>query len=165
MHFCSIIQPAINVLERTNGIAVETYDLKVKVKNSLQDRLDKEYFGSIAKTAIVKCVNENEICRFKIEAKNALTTAIKYLEKWFNFEDSVFKFLKPMNLKLAIPCFNDLDNIIQKCNINNIDEDKLFEESIKLQNFAEENIIIRENSSSSDKIWVKFFQEFPDCSN
>lgn len=152
------------MLEGSEGIGVETYDLMLNVKTSLQSRLEQEFYGSIARTAILKCDNDSLVITFKKESKTVLLTAISYLDKWFNFQDSVFKFLKPLNLKVTIPLYCDLDNIIKKFKIKNIDEDMLFEESIKLKKFSDQNENTRK-ICSNDKTWVKFFQQFPECQN
>lgn len=165
MSFASIFQPIIKALERADGMGVEVYDLMLKVKTSLQSRLDEEFFGTTARSTVLVCADESEKIRFKIEAKNALTVAINYLDKWFDFDENIFKFLKPLNIKKTIPQYCDFEILIKKFNLKNIDGDVLFEELIQLRNFAENNKSTRENTSSSDKVWVQFFEEYPESEN
>lgn len=114
MSFASIFQPIIKALERADGMGVEVYDLMLKVKTSLQSRLDEEFFGTTARSTVLVCADESEKIRFKIEAKNALTVAINYLDKWFDFDENIFKFLKPLNIKKTIPQYCDFEILIKK---------------------------------------------------
>ena len=166
MSICTVFQPAILLLEKNEGVIVDTYDIMEKVKNSLENRMENKFYGSIARTILSKHDNLPEAARFKTEAENALKICINYLDKWFNFEDNIFKDLRCMQLNNdTIPVFSNLEKLVVQHRIKDIDLDIMFEECFKIKAFVQNNNIKISETNGCDKIWALFFLKFPEAHN
>ena len=87
-----------------------------EVKDQIQSRIDKEYFGFQVKQALPKLSNYEQ-ATFKKEALNAYIRALDYLKKWFDFESSVFKKLKVFKLDKELPTLDEVLDICTEFNI------------------------------------------------
>lgn len=127
-----------------------------KLKTSLEIKRTEQFYGSIAKFELQKCVNESEKSLFIKRANAFLETIIKYMTERFDFsENNKFKYLNTLNLN-ENPKFDEFLLIIDKFNIKNINVDVLFEEFVILKGeFDELN-----NHNSCEKKWMAMLNKY-----
>lgn len=124
-------------------------DLRIQ----LQNRKEDSYFGYRVNSDLPKLsLAEQE--RFKTEAVMCYDRALIYLEKWFEFDNSPFKYFSYLNGKV-IPSFEELRMIVELLKIES-NGDELYAEYCLLK-AAFPAIIVKEDMTLSDK-WVLFFK-------
>ncbi len=105
--------------------AVHLYDVMFKLLIKLKNRLEVKYFSSKI-SEILKNTNNKIKKKFEEEALFAYERTIDYLEKWFDFKDSIFKTFTELNLENLIFIVNSLGI--------NANTDDLFEFHFRRQN-------------------------------
>jgi hypothetical protein len=124
-HFMDLFHKNIKILEMKSTNATNLYDLMLKLKTQLENRLNKEFFGSKVNECIEKCSFEVKNTFIK-SAKIVYKRAIDYLNNHFDFNDSIFKLFSHMNLDSELQ-FEKIVVICDKLNIT-LDKDTLFDE-------------------------------------
>jgi hypothetical protein len=129
LHFChqymKIINETILTLQMKSISAVHLYDVMFKLLIKLKNRLEVKYFSSKI-SEILKNTNNKIKKKFEEEALFAYERTIDYLEKWFDFKDSIFKTFTELNLENLIFIVNSLGI--------NANTDDLFEFHFRRQN-------------------------------
>lgn len=108
----SVLQNAIIVLEKEETSAINTYVIMSECLESLESKLDANFFGQIAASCLLKCDDAGLVTRFKREACAYLELSIAYLKKNYHF-DSKFELLNNMKL-LSLPEFDQFKEIVLK---------------------------------------------------
>lgn len=168
-NICELFEKTIKKIESNKTTACEIFQIMTDFKNQLETRKNEKFFGYETGK---KLKNENVFARDRElmikDFLGFLDGAIHYLNKWFNFnKDNWLYIISNLSLKEKCPGFNDLVQIIEKCNLKdqlNVNMDLLFEEMISLkENFD----LIKRNehfpkSCSSDK-WHFIFKNINNC--
>lgn len=81
MNVCTIFQEAITKLQGNDVLVLDLYSIMVECKESLVSRRTSQFYGSIARSELMKCDNDNLIKKFKSDADTYLLICINYLEK------------------------------------------------------------------------------------
>ncbi len=125
--FMRIFHDLILQLEKKMTNSTNLYDIIYDLKVKLEIRIEHRFYGStVNKNLNYFSKEEKEI--FEKSAINAYQRSIDYLKKPFDFENSIFKSLKTLNLEKNL-IYEDLLKIVEKLNLEIlIDEDKVFEE-------------------------------------
>lgn len=157
-----IFQEALTKLQSNGLLILEIFEIMDKVRNSLQERKNEQYFGNIARTQLQKCTDDVAIRRFRVDAERFFETAINYLEKWFDFANCKFKILRPLRL-IEPPVFTQFETIITTFKIPDIDFDVLFEEICSLKGIFSEDAF--KATGDCEQKWILFFKKFPEAKN
>lgn len=96
--------------------ATHVYDIMWNMKNQLTTRKNDHFFGFHVNKAL-KNLLPPECKRFEKEALNVYTKAIDYLNKWFDFDNSIYKDLRTFKLKNELPVFQEVIDTSEKLDI------------------------------------------------
>lgn len=162
--FMSIMQDTLLKLESKKILACDLHIIMCKLRDSLQKKYDEQFFGMKVLFALrKKHLPENAVQKFKKEAINVYQRAIAYLEKWYNFTDSVYETLSCFNLidRNNPPTLEEMTNIwLLSPWREELPPNTLFDEISAL----EEVYVHLQGDSSLDK-WTYFFkkEQAPSC--
>lgn len=99
-------------------------------RDKLVQRRKDSFYGYLTKVKLQQLSSSEEDTANE-EFQAFLSTAITYVEKWFDFsEDSSLSSLHPLSLKTEI-CFSDVQEVAEKLDIVsrlNVDMDELYDE-------------------------------------
>lgn len=158
--FMSIMQDTLLKLESKKILACDLHIIMCKLRDSLQKKYDEQFFGMKVLFALrKKHLPENAVQKFKKEAINVYQRAIAYLEKWYNFTDSVYETLSCFNLidRNNPPTLEEMTNIwLLSPWREELPPNTLFDEISAL----EEVYVHLQGDSSLDK-WTYFFKKEP----
>jgi hypothetical protein len=123
--FMKIFYDTILLLEKTSTNSTHLYHIMDQLRGKLKNRIENNFFGSICNENIHSLSSENKKT-FKKAALSCYKRTIEYLEKWFNYDNSIFKLFSCLNLDDKIK----YDKVIQIVKLLNIDvnNDILFDE-------------------------------------
>lgn len=131
------------------------------MKNSLQSKLDEEFYGFVAKQILIGCDNIQEVQLFKNRANAFLKGIISYIEQRYSFSNNKYESLIFFKLQ-QLPVFENLLQIINLFNIEGIIVDTLYEEYVLLKEYVTQ--LLKSESSSSDndyeQKWIKFLSNY-----
>jgi len=141
-------------LESGSIHSVDVYGIMNVLRENLKMRISDAFFGMEVSNAL-QYLLPNETLHFKENALNVYKQSLEYLEKWFDYENSCFKFFMPLNLSEDIT----IESIIKVAKvvdvkIDNNSGDLLYNEVSKLRNCLSK---LNEEKLPIDKKWVKFF--------
>jgi hypothetical protein len=104
----------------------------MKLKTQLTNRREQKFFGSNINDYL-KNISVSERETFEYEALECYDGALDYLEKHFNFESSIFKHFKSLNLddKLVYENINQILNVLNM----KVNRDKIFDEISSFNQF------------------------------
>jgi hypothetical protein len=129
------------------------------LRENLIMRIKDSFFGMEVINALQNLLPQ-ETLRFKENALNVFKKSIEYLEKWFDYENSCFKYFVPLNLKedIAFESIIKLAKVVD-VKIDNESGDLLYNELSELRNSLSK---LNSEKIAIDKKWVKFFSN-NDC--
>jgi hypothetical protein len=156
-----IINETILTLQMKSISAVHLYDVMFKLLIKLKNRLEVKYFSSKI-SEILKNTNNKIKKKFEEEALFAYERTIDYLEKWFDFKDSIFKTFTELNLEKAI-LHENLIFIVNSLGIN-ANTDDLFDECFILNDIIS-NFTLEDKMLDNDKLWCKILKPKKDEKN
>jgi hypothetical protein len=84
-------------LEKESINSTHVYDIMSTLRIKLSNRLEHKFFGSDINEKMTK-LSLNRKIEFEKACLNSYRKALSYLEKWFNFDNSIFKNFKSLNL-------------------------------------------------------------------
>ena len=145
----------IKLLERENTSSAELHEVMTAVRKKIIERKEDQYFGKLVlnrmKTVAVEdCKKE----KFRNEANSFLDKCISYLEKWYDFDKSSFKFMGVLSLKQPVK-WDDLTSLCENLKID-LDMDKLYDDFCLVR---EVQTSLCEASDRVDLRWVEFFKK------
>lgn len=151
-----ILNTHILKLESNYVTSLELHNIMLDLKEQIEERLKDQFFGSKISWAL-KYLTPFEKQTFVKEASLVYQRTLDYLNRYYNFENSPFKYFKCFNIKKNIEYAQVLE---AKDAIKiNVDKDELYSELLILKKTLKK---IEENSFNSevniDKIWCKVFQ-------
>lgn len=91
----------------------------------------------------------------KNEAREVYTRALTYIEKYYDYENSFFKYLNALNIIKKDLKYDDILKVASLLNIK-INEDRLYDEINIIRQYVTE-LRNDSNCSSTEKIWVAIF--------
>lgn len=103
----------------------------VETKNKLRDRIKDRFFGAKA-TKGLKHLSSSQMDLFLREALSVYQRALSYLEKWYDYENSLLKKLTVLNLKSDQELIYEDFVCAAKILHASVDEDKLYDEQFIL---------------------------------
>ncbi|XP_006131601.1 uncharacterized protein LOC102463496 [Pelodiscus sinensis] len=163
-YFMSQFQDTLLKLENQSTLSCDLYLIMEKFRNSLRKKIDDKFFGMKITFALGKDqLPVHVVNKFTSEALNVYTRALKYLEKWFPFENSPYCALSALSLanREKSPSF---DEIIQIWMMSpwkkELPPNSLYEEVCALDMM----FTSLEGTTSLDK-WKYFFSKEPAASN
>ncbi|XP_075770062.1 uncharacterized protein LOC142823237 [Pelodiscus sinensis] len=113
-YFMSQFQDTLLKLENRSTLSCDLYLIMEKFCNSLRKKIDDKFFGMKVTFAFQKdYLPVHVINKFTSEALNVYTRALKYLEKWFPFENSPYRVLSALSLanREKSPSFDEVIQI------------------------------------------------------
>jgi hypothetical protein len=147
-----VFHETVLILENKSTNATDLYDIMNQLREKIRNRINYKFFGSkvIQKLHLF---SEKERKLFENSALNAYERAIEYLEKSFDYQNSIFKHLSALNLidKLEYENVLKLENIFRL----GINGDKLFQECCDV-NKKLENLNKQQDIKCVEK-WCKVF--------
>jgi hypothetical protein len=109
-----VFHETVLILENKSTNATDLYDIMNGLREKIRNRINYKFFGSkvIQKLHLF---SEKERKLYENSALNAYTNAIEYLEKSFDYQNSIFKPLLALNLinKLEYENVLKLENIFR----------------------------------------------------
>ena len=105
----NIYQECIKKLEDNTTQSPEVYNIMFKLKSKLIDRLTDGFYGFKVNQWVPK-LKKREQVQFKDGANLVFQRIISYLERWFDYEGSVYKHILIFNLNRIELCFVEFTN-------------------------------------------------------
>jgi len=127
--YMKLFHECILKLEMKSTNATHLYNIMNDLRIKLKNRLNHQFYGSKV-IEMLKKVTHIEKKKFEKEALNAYRRCLDYLEKWFDFDSSLFKLFTELDLENTIDYKNILI-IVSTLNIA-VDRDALFDECLIL---------------------------------
>ena len=159
--FTKLLNISILMFEKNHNINYSLYnncmdELKGKIKN----RIALKFFGGNINNLLEKH-SSNSISNFEKNCISVYQKAIDYLEKWFDYENSIFKKLNNLNLDYQLD-YCKANELAKDLSIK-IDNSNLFDEITILNNEKDKIIKLLKDQNeletiSQDKIWCKLIQ-------
>ncbi len=120
-----VFHETVLILENKSTNATDLYDIMNGLREKIRNRINYKFFGSkvIQKLHLF---SEKERKLYENSALNAYTNAIEYLEKSFDYQNSIFKPLLALNLINKL----EYENVLKLENIFRLwtNGDKIFQE-------------------------------------
>ena len=85
-----IFHNSVNNLERNETNSTELHPLMEDLRSKLKQRRQDQFYGRSA-LVILGNLSASDMRKFREEAAATLTRCISYLEKWYNYEGSIFQ--------------------------------------------------------------------------
>lgn len=143
-------------LESNSTTVVQLHDILLGVRDTLKQRRSDCFYGSKV-NAILEEIDTEKKNRFLKEADKFLERSICYLEKHYDFEKSVFKFMKCLNFEKNDEIKWGEISLLSKILKINIDEDALYEDFCSLKTAI--SYIQAQDIKETDKKWALFFRK------
>jgi hypothetical protein len=143
--------PSLNILQDNKTQCTQIFAELSIVRNKLKSRIEHKYFGTNISQSLSN-LGIDERKNFEKVTLNCYERSLKYLEKWFAFENNIFQKLDVLNLNSVIN-YKSIFDIVDTLKIN-LDKDMLFDEIILLNEFLEK----KEFNSNLDHLqkWIEF---------
>jgi len=95
----NLFHSLIAKLESNTVTVIDLHNTICCFRNSLKSRINEKFFGFKINQALPNLIRD-ERNSFEQNAINFLSSCISYLEKWYNFKDSLFQYFSnfPQNL-------------------------------------------------------------------
>ena len=157
--FMNIFQESIKKLEDNATQSPEVYNIMFNLKSKMIDRLNDGFYGFRVNQCIPK-LQKREQVQFKAEANRVFQRIISYLEKWFDYEGSVYKHIQIFNLHRIELSFDEFTKTAFLFQIK-INGDEMYDEFCLLREWL---VNQRDNLLPIDEQWVAFFT-YANCPN
>ena len=105
--FMNILQESIQKLEDSTTQSPEVYNIMCRLKSNLSDRLADGFYGFKVNQCLSKFQKREQV-QFKDEANCVFPRIISYLDKWFDYEGSIYKQIQVFNLNRDELSYDDL---------------------------------------------------------
>jgi hypothetical protein len=150
--YMNMFAESIRILESNSIQATDLYNIMDNLRSKINTRIADEFFGYKVNLNL-EMLNNSEQIKFKTEALKVYERSLKYLEKNFDFENSIFKDLDCLDMKDID--FKRIVSTAKKLKVD-INGDNLYEEYCTLRKW----LLINKLSSniSLDQQWVKYFE-------
>ncbi|XP_060089771.1 uncharacterized protein LOC132568204 [Heteronotia binoei] len=151
----ALFNPIMKKLENTYVSCTELHRILDDLHEKLKQRRRKQFYGRSA-TAILVNLSASQRETFQREADQAFSRCIDYLEKWYDFDMSIFKDMALLSLDSPV-MWDQLDNLVNALNFDPdiIDTDKIFDDFCIVSKCQEE---ISSQEQNIDQRWVKMFR-------
>ncbi|KAI6656015.1 hypothetical protein LOD99_1749 [Oopsacas minuta] len=150
--FMNVFQESIKKLEDSTTQSPEVYNIMCRLRSNFKDRLRDGFYGFKVNQCLPK-LQAREQVRFKDEANRVFQRIISYLDKWFDYEGSIYKHIQILNLNREEITFDDLTKIASHFQIK-INGDDMYNEFCWLREWRVKQ---RKNLLPIDEQWVAFF--------
>lgn len=158
----SLFEEVVKNLEKDATTSVDLYAIMKSFMDKLIQRRDDEFYGYLTKLKLQR-LPPSDANTAKKEFKAFLSTAIRYIKKWFDFtEDNWLFHLQPLSLRSEKIDFGDMEkvavklNLVQKLQIN---MDALYDECVTTNSIL---VKLREQDqwqhSDTAKKWMTVLQ-------
>jgi hypothetical protein len=150
--FMQVFHETVLILENKSTNATDLYNIMDGLRGKIKNRIEYKFFGSKV-TQKLHLFSDKERKSFENSALNAYERAIEYLEKSFDFQNSIFKSLLVLNLvnKLEYENVLKLENIFRL----KINGDQLFQECCDVNKILED--LNKQQDIKCVEKWCKFF--------
>lgn len=154
-----MLTEAILILEKKSVTAAELHPIMTTVKEKLESRLHDEFYGAKIMRNM-KFLRPSEQDQLKKEANEVYKRTLEYIQKYYDFKDFVFKIFSKFNLTSAVS-YEDAVKAVESLGLKNVDEDKLYDETHKLNQVFPEFIKSKDSTLSVDLLWVQLLKFAP----
>jgi hypothetical protein len=157
--YMKIFSDTILELEKKSTNATQVYNIMLTLRGKLKNRINLKFYGSDINEKL-NTLSLDKKKSFEKSSLDAYSKAINYLEKWFDFNNSVFKKFSALNLDKELDYFK-LIEIVNYFNII-VDKTYLFDECAKF-NEVFQQFTTEDKSLEIDKLWSKILKssQFP----
>lgn len=157
--FTKSFTKTILLLEKKSTNSIMIYSIMKEFKIIIENRIKIKFFGGKNKN-LIKQLTTKSADQFVEKCIQVYERALFYLVKWFNFDKSIFKKFRHLNLDYELK-YEKIGKIVKTLNLN-IDDSNLCDE-IPLINEAVKRLD-KTNSESQDKLWTKLLRKkkFPE---
>lgn len=145
---------SILILEKNDVTSTELHEIMLSIKLKLTSRLNDNFFGSKVSSAL-KNFSRRQQNTFTNEAREVYKRASTYIEKYYDYENSIFKYFNALNIRIIDLKYDDILKVASLLNIK-INEDRLYDEINIIGQYVTE-LRKDSNCSSTEKIWVAIF--------
>lgn len=154
-HFLmSTFQEILLKLESKTILVCDLHTIMSQFRSSLQNKLNEKFFRMKVTFALRKgYLPVRDLNKFKTEALQVYQKAIEYLEKWYNFDNTIYRLLSQLNLETSPPTFEEMLQIWSLTPWKKeVPSDSLFDEISALR-----EVINNLNGETSLDKWKHFF--------
>ena len=149
-----IFHNSVKNLERNEANSTELHPLMEDLRSKLKQRRQDQFYGRSA-LVILRNLSASETRKFREEAAATLTRCISYLEKWYNYEGSIFKLMPVISLSIPMK-WPQLESLVTGLQLD-INTDRLYDEHcavVQLQDEVPAQV-------SVDQRWVQVLSRLP----
>lgn len=150
-----LFNDSILIFENRNTTSIILYNEMCNLKARLTNRMKHKFYGSDINEKLEK-LSKEQIKLFEEEAIKVYNIAIDYLNKWFEYDNSIFEKIASLNPEFELE-YKKIVPVVNHFKIN-IDKTKLFDE-VAIVNEAIENFNFVDKKQSHVKIWCKLFKD------
>jgi len=150
-HYINLMTKSLLSIEKNNLTCIELDEIMRSLKQKLEMRIKDKFFGSMVNSALKYIGKENE---FINEAIQVYEKTLNYLEKWYDYDKSIYKKMEIFNLKNDNFNYENVLDVATSFNII-INNDKLYDEINVVKNMLP--YINNNNIDSLDEKWKKIF--------
>jgi hypothetical protein len=152
--YMKLFHECILKLEMKSTNSTHLYNIMNDLRTKLKNRFNHQFYGSKV-IEMLRKVTHFEKKKFENEALNAYRRCLNYLEKWFDFDNSLFKMFTELDLENSIDYKNILI-IVSALNIA-VDRDALFDECLILNELLVK-MTSEDKNLQNDKLWSKILK-------
>lgn len=153
-----IFHSSVKNLERNEANCTELHPLMEDLRFKLKQRRRDRFYGRSAEV-ILRNLSSADAKKFREEAAATLTRCITYLEKWYDYEGSIFKLMPVLSLSSPVT-WPQIETLVTGLQLD-IDTDRLYDEHCVVVHVQGE--IAQE--SSVDQKWVQVLRRLPEGSS
>lgn len=155
-HYMNMLTEAILLLEKNTVTAAELHPIMRNIKDKVESRLHDEFYGAkiMRNMKFLKTSEQNHL---KKEANEVYRRTLEYIQKYYDFEDSIFKIFSKFDLTSAVS-YEDTMEAVESLGLKNVDEDKLYDETRKLNQQFPQFAQSSDSTLPVDLRWVQLFK-------
>lgn len=156
-----IFQKAETLLQKDDAMIIKLHQIIEEVVESLKNRKEDKFYGSIARQELARCDNQRLRAKFEAEAEQFLETTSSYIVKNFKYKAEIKYFGILELLPNVKRTYDDFLKIADAFKIK-VNEDSLYDNVGILNKYLMTNTKILE-AKRLDLRWVEFFEENEKC--
>lgn len=148
-----IFDTYIKKLESDYITCTELHTIMTELRTKITNRKNDMFYGHSARQCLMK-LTESDQNTFKEDANKYLDRCLTYLNKWYEFDDSIYKKMNILTMDEEIN-WNELKELGDSLNVP-INEDKLYDDYCLLREVRE---VVASKTKRVDLRWVHFFEK------
>ncbi|CAG5038746.1 unnamed protein product [Parnassius apollo] len=153
-NFMASFQEVLLLLENNDTLAFSLHNIMTQFRDTIVKKNYDEHFGMKVRMSMnKKYLSDEETQEFKKLALIAYQRAVAYLEKWFQFENSVFRSFSCLDLERGLPTLDQLIELWTLTRSNDTPPEALYSE------LAIFSSVYQSLEGKSVDMWCSFFSK------